>query len=142
MAAQARRLIDSPRARDSVVSFYLQWLQVDDLLTVEKDPEAYPTFTPELRAAMRDEIEEFVDQVGRRTDSGGGTLDALLTARFSFLRGPLFGLYGVPAGAGGNATTLRRTDLPEDQRAGVLTLAGSWPNTATPIRARRWRAAT
>ncbi len=138
VAAQARRLIESPKARDSVVSFYLQWLQVDDLLTVEKDPEVYPMFTPEVRAAMREEIVEFVDQVGRRTDSGGGTLEALLTARYSFLRGPLFGLYGVPAATGGNATSLRRTELPEGQRAGVLTLAGvlskhGHPDQSSPV---------
>jgi hypothetical protein len=138
VAAQARRLIESPRARDSVVSFYLQWLQVDDLLSVEKDPEVYPMFTPEVRAAMREEIEEFVDQVGRRTDAGGGTLEALLTARYSFLRGPLFGLYGVQAAAGGNAAGLRRTDLPEGQRAGVLTLAGimakhGHPDQSSPV---------
>jgi hypothetical protein len=136
VAAQARRLLESPRARDSVVSFYLQWLQVDDLLTVEKDPEVYPMFTPELRAAMREEIEEFVDQVARRTDSGGGTLEALLTARFSFLRGPLYGLYGVPAAAGGAG--LRRTDLPDGQRAGVLTMAGvmakhGHPDQSSPV---------
>jgi hypothetical protein len=138
VAAQARRLLESPRARDSVVSFYLQWLQVDDLLSVEKDSEVYPMFTPELRAAMREEIEEFVDQVARRTDAGGGTLEALLTARYSFLRGPLHALYGVPAGAGGNAAGLRRTDLPEGQRAGVLTLGGvlakhGHPDQSSPV---------
>jgi hypothetical protein len=137
VAAQARRLLASPRARDSVVSFYLQWLQVDDLLTVEKDPEVYPTFTAEVRAAMRDEIEEFVDQIARRTDAGGGTLEALLTSRVSFLRGPLFGLYGVDAGAGTGAG-LRRTELPEGQRAGVLTLAGvmakhGHPDQSSPV---------
>ena len=138
VAAQARRLLESPRARDSVVSFYLQWLQVDDLLTVEKDAEVYPMFTPELRAAMREEIEEFVDQVARRTDGGGGTLEALLTARFSFLRGPLYGLYGVPEGAGGGAAGLRRTELPDGQRAGVLTMAGvlakhGHPDQSSPV---------
>ena len=62
---QAQRLLDSPKARDTLVSFFEQWLEVDDLLTVEKDAKAYPLFTPELRAAMRDEVLEFVDQVAR-----------------------------------------------------------------------------
>jgi hypothetical protein len=135
VAAQARRLLASPRARDSVVSFYRQWLQVDDVETVEKDPEVYPAFTPELRAAMADEIEEFADQVTRQKD--GGTLETLLTARFSFLRGPLFALYGAPAG-GGDPAVLRRTELPESQRAGVFTLAGvmakhGHPDQSSPV---------
>jgi hypothetical protein len=136
VGGHARRLLASPKARDSVVSFYMQWLQVEDLPTVEKDPEVYPLFTPEVRAALRDELEEFVDQVARRAEQGGGTLESLLTARFSFLRGPLFALYGVPAG--GTAAGLRKTDLPAGQRAGVLTLAGimarhGHPDQSSPV---------
>jgi hypothetical protein len=128
VAAQARRLMASPRARDMVVSFHAQWLQTDDLLTVEKSPTTYPMFTPEVRAAMKEELDEFADQVVR---TGDGKLETLLTAGFSFLRGPLYGVYGVSA-AGGAATGLRRADLPAGQRAGILTLAGVMAKHAHP----------
>jgi hypothetical protein len=128
VAAQARRLMANPRARDTVVSFHAQWLQTDDLLTVEKSPTSYPMFTPEVRAAMKDELDEFADQVVRQ---GDGKLETLLTAGFSFLRGPLYGVYGVSA-AGGAATGMRRADLPAGQRAGILTLAGVMAKHAHP----------
>jgi hypothetical protein len=116
ITAQARRLLASAKARDSIVSFYQQWLGLDDLVTVEKDPKAYPMFTPELLAAMKDEVIEFVDQVTRQ---GDGKLSSLLGAQYSFLRGPLYQLYGVT----GSGNTLKKTDLPAAQRAGVMTLA-------------------
>jgi hypothetical protein len=128
LAMQARRLMQSPRGRDTVVSFHAQWLQTDDLLTVEKSATSYPMFTPEVRAAMKDELDEFADQVVRQ---GDGKLETLLTAGFSFLRGPLYGVYGVSA-AGGAATGMRRADLPAGQRAGILTLAGVMAKHAHP----------
>lgn len=116
IATQARRLLDSPKARDTMVSFYQQWLGIEDLLTVEKDAKAYPTFNAELLAAMKEEVLEFVDQVTRQ---GDGKLSTLLGAQFSYVKGPLYQHYGVQ-GTGG---TLKRVDLPAQQRAGVMTLA-------------------
>jgi hypothetical protein len=115
--AQARRLLGSPKARDSIVSFFQQWLEVSDILALDKDATLFKEFTPELRMAMRDEIDAFVNDV---TLASKGNLGALLTASFGFPSGPLQGLYGVPAKAGPAA----RTELPKGQRAGLLTLAG------------------
>jgi hypothetical protein len=126
LAAQARRLLESEKARDTITSFYLQWLELEELEAVEKDPNAYPGFTPELRTAMKEEVVEFVDHVSRKAD---GKLATLLTAKYSFLKGPLFGLYGVPAKTG---TTPTQVDLPAAQRAGVLTLASVMARHAHP----------
>jgi hypothetical protein len=118
IASQARRLLKSPRARDSVVSFFTQWLEVTELTSIDKDATLFPEFTPPLRAAMRDEIADFADHVMR---AGDGKLQTLLTSALSFPSAPLlpiYGLTGKPAAAGAPI------ELPRQQRAGLLTLAG------------------
>jgi hypothetical protein len=121
IAAEAQRLVTSAKARDTLISFYQQWLGVDDLLTVEKDPKAYMIFDPVIRSAMRDEVLEFVDQVTRL---GDGKLQTLLTSHTTWIRGPIYPLYGLPAQGNAGGSILHKVDLPADQRAGVLTLAG------------------
>jgi hypothetical protein len=121
IAAEAQRLISSPKARDTLTSFYQQWLGTADLTTVEKDPKAYPMYTPEVRTAMRDEVLEMVDQVTRL---GDGKLTTLLTTHTTWIRGPIYPLYGLPAQGAAGGSILHKVDLPADQRAGVLTTAG------------------
>jgi hypothetical protein len=121
IAAEAQRLITSAKARDTLVSFYQQWLGIDDLLTVEKDPKAYAIFDPTIRSAMRDEVLEYVDQVTRL---GDGKLGTLLTSHTTWIRGPIYPLYGLPMQGNAGGSILHKVDLPADQRAGVLTTAG------------------
>jgi hypothetical protein len=116
VAEQARRLFKSPKARDSIISFYQQWLEISDMLLTEKDTKVFPTFTPALRTAMRDEVSAFVDNVTR---TGDGKLQTVLSASFSYPSGALYEVYGLPAGA-----AAARTELPRGQRAGLLTLPG------------------
>jgi hypothetical protein len=121
IAAEAQRLLTSPKSRDTLISFYEQWLQTDDLLTVEKDPKAYPDYSPVVRAAMRDEVLEFVDQVTRL---GDGKLSTLLTTNTSYFRGPLYPIYGMGMASAAGGSILKKITLPADQRAGIFTLAG------------------
>jgi hypothetical protein len=121
IAAEAQRLLGSGKARDTLVSFYQQWLGVDDLLTVEKDPKAYALFDPVVRSAMRDEVLEYVDQVTRL---GDGKFQTLLTSRTTWIRGPLYPVYGLGTVGQAGGSILHKMDLPADQRAGVLTLSG------------------
>jgi hypothetical protein len=121
IAAEAQRLLGSEKSRDTLISFYEQWLQVDDLLTVEKDAKVYPEYTPVVRAAMHDEILEFVDQVTRL---GDGKLATLLTTNTSYFRGPLYPIYGMGVGSAAGGSILKKIDLPADQRAGIFTLSG------------------
>jgi hypothetical protein len=125
VSAQTRRLLGTPQARETVTSFHEQWLGVDDLLTAEKDPMVYPAWNPEIRSAMKVELDEFVDQVTR---TGDGKLETLLTAGYSSVNGPLYGFYGVT----GWGAMPRKTDLPAGQRAGVFTLAGVMARHAHP----------
>jgi hypothetical protein len=117
VAAQARRLLGTPQARDSIVSFYLQLLEMPSLDTVDKDTKLFPQYTPAVRAAMGDDLASFASRV---TLEGDGKLDTLFTAGFSYPAAALAPIYGLPDGAGANG--MAQVTLPKGQRAGLLTL--------------------
>jgi len=56
VVAQGKRLLASDRARDSMASFFLQWLEIGDLKVAAKDAKLFPQFNPEVAAAMLDEL--------------------------------------------------------------------------------------
>ena len=114
--AQARRLLDDPRARDTVAAFFEEWLAVDMLdEKAAKDPKVYPEWNDALKAAMAAETDAFVQNV---VFDGDGRWSTLLGASYSFLNQALGGVYGMPQVTGAE---LRRTDLNQAQRAGFLT---------------------
>jgi hypothetical protein len=115
LAAQARRLLASPRARDAVISFHEQWLDLSQVSSAEKDPTIYKGFDESVRAAMLAETRAFVTHV---VLDGDGKLDTLMGASFSFLNDKLAKLYGV---AGVTGADLRRQPLDPAQRFGLLT---------------------
>ncbi len=128
---QAERLLADPRARDTIGAFHLQWLGMDDG-DVTKDAARFPSFTPALSQAMRDETTAFADYVFRQ---GGGKLDTLLTAPFSVITAPLFDLYGAKQPAAGMAGLVQ---LDPSQRSGILTQANfltahAHPNQTSPV---------
>jgi hypothetical protein len=118
LRAQAERMLADDRAGEAIASFHLQWLKLDKLPALEKDATAYPTFAPDLRAAMAVETARFADHVVRVDD---GRLETLLTAPYSFLDGPLFALYGVTPPADHDPS--QPVDLDPTQRSGILTHA-------------------
>jgi hypothetical protein len=119
VAAQATRLVNSPRFLDTLGNFHDQWLELADLKAAEKDPMLFPMWNDALRTALREETRQFVTYVMRQ---GDGTLDTLLNAKFSMLSGPLYDHYGVPKPA--NLTAWTKTDLKVGERSGLLTQAG------------------
>src|SRR5258706_2134156 len=129
MAAQPRRLLATAKGNDALIGFHRQWLMLDEILSTTKDEKAFPAFTPALRQAMHDEIAAFVTGVVRYGDA---RLERLLGDDFSFLQGPLYDLYGLPAPSPSTAQTQTRVDFPAGQRAGILTLAGTLATFAHP----------
>jgi hypothetical protein len=115
---QAIRMLADPRAKDAISTFHLQWMGVDDMSAVDKDPELYPAFSAQLVQAMQDETANFADYVIRR---GDGRLETLLTASFSIIDGPLFDLYGVEPP--NDHDPREPVELDPTQRAGLLTHA-------------------
>jgi hypothetical protein len=113
---EARRMLSDPRAKRMFIDFHRQWLDFDQMALEPKDPTTYPTYTPELQAAVREEVNRFV---GRVMWSGDGTVRALLTSTATEVNAPLAKLYGVPAPATGWAAVT----LNPAERAGILTRA-------------------
>jgi hypothetical protein len=120
--AQARRLLGLPRAREAAAAFFGQWLSLANLEGQSKDRALFPAFDDNLRAAMREESVRFTGWV---LFDGGGRLDTLLTAPRSMVNATLGKLYGVDAGA-----DYALTELPADQRSGLLTQASLLTLTA------------
>jgi hypothetical protein len=118
---QAMRLMNAPFFRGTLATFHEDWLQLGELAGAEKDAQLFPGWNPALRDAMGEEARRFVQYV---FTEGDRRLDTLLSAPFSFLSGPLYGHYGMPAPAGAAAGAWQRVDLPGGQRAGLLTQAG------------------
>jgi hypothetical protein len=117
--AQTRRMLTDARARETVASFFADWLDLGALADTAKDPQAYPEFNDALKAAMQGETRAFVGSV---VFDGDGRWGTLLGAPYSFVNQALAGVYGMPGAVTGN--NLQRANLPPAQRAGLLTQAG------------------
>jgi hypothetical protein len=125
VAAQAKRMLDDPRAADMVTGFAGQWLQLDKLADSEKDVTVYKTYKPELLGLFREESEAFVQNVWK-TDA---KLTTLLTAPYTFVNGALAQFYGI-SGVTGDA--FQKVPAEAGHRAGLLTQASLLAANAAP----------
>ena len=117
LRSQAERLLDDPRAADTIASFHEQWLHVDDMTAVDKDEALFPEFDEALKGAMQREVGEFASYVIREGDEN---LRTLLTASFTVTDDPrLLALYGVERPLG--HVPGDPIELDGAQRAGLLT---------------------
>lgn len=134
LAMHVDRMLKSERARPVVRGFVFDWLGLSTILTVPKDTARYPELTPEIRAAMVDEAEKFVDHVMfDGGQDGNGSIAALLNSKTTYLNDALAKFYGVSSAAPGSGVTLEA-----QQRRGILTLGGvmlthSRSNDSSPI---------
>ena len=109
----ARRLMDDPRARQSMDEFLAQWLRFDRLTIAIRDHRFYPDFSAELSVSMMEETRHLFDHLV--WDDGDFT--ALFNANYAYLNNDLAQLYGVPPPSGEFAPV----DFPADsERAGVV----------------------
>ncbi len=111
--AQAERMIADPRVHESTASFAEQWLHLEQLATISRDPR-YGDLDGALRSALHDETVAFVD----REIWNGGTLQDLFTTPESMINERLASHYGV---GGVSGDELRPVTLDPAQRAGLLT---------------------
>ena len=109
----ARRMLDHPRARESLNEYVSQWLRFDRLLTAMKDRRKFPLYTRETALAMTEEARTFVsDLVWNDRD-----FMTLLTANYGHVSGELAAIYGVTA----PAKDFDRVPFPAgSERAGLL----------------------
>jgi len=110
LRAEAERMLEDDRARETFVRFHRQWLDLDRIFDTPKADE--DGLDGRLRRAMVEETERFVERVLFEED---GTLADLFSSPRVFLNDDIAELYGVPAPTDG----WQETSIPE--RAGVLT---------------------
>ncbi len=124
--AQARRMVNDPRFMETVTDFGDQFLGLDQMPTLDKDPQTLPAWKPELRETMRLEGRKFLEHV---LTEGEGKLATFLTAPYTFANGPLAAYYGA---AGVTGDQFRKVDLDPTKYSGFLTQSGFLSVHGTP----------
>jgi hypothetical protein len=125
IAAQASRMLADEKAKDAVTAFFREWLEIDRLEALPKDPASYPDYNESLKAALIGETETFTRSV---LFEGDGKLETLLSANYSYNNGLLGGVYGN----GAKGTALTKTMLDGSQRLGLLTQPSFLTMTGSP----------
>ena len=138
VAAQVTRMMQDPKAAQSLFAFHSQLLlqegiRITDITQITKDP-ALTLYTPAAAAGLQTEFTSYVTSVY----SGDGTLGTLLApaAPYAYVNHDLAAIYGVtgPAANGG----FMKVMLNPAQRAGILTqtaflAANASPSTDNPV---------
>jgi mono/diheme cytochrome c family protein len=143
---QVRRMLADSKTQALVDNFITQWLNLRLLDGVTPDPQVFPQFDAELKAAMRRETELFAAAIIQEDRS---VLD-FLSGRFTYVNGRLAQHYGIDGVEGPefqrvnfadvNATGVNSADK---RRTGVLTQASiltltSNPGRTSPVKRGKW----
>ena len=114
-------VVDSTDARVALGDFAAELYRLRELETVPKDPTVFPTFTPELAAAMGTETRALVGHLAFDAD---GDFRELFDADYTFVDAQLAAHYGLPNPEQYGATFTQVVLPPEQQRGGVFGHAG------------------
>ena len=120
ISAQVMRMLSQPRAKEMVLRFHDEWLQLATIDTQEKDAMVFPKFSTAVATAMHQEVLSLVDDV---VFQGDGKLAGLFTAPYTFMNDVLGKFYGVS----GLTPTFARVDqtmLGMRPASGILTAGG------------------
>jgi hypothetical protein len=122
IAAQVDRMWKDPkRPRQMVRNLYQQWMQLYRLATVEKDAKVYTTYNPANLATMKEETLRFVEHMV--FSDPDGSLEALMTAPYTFGTKSLATLYGATM-ADPMAADMTKLSYPAGQQRGGLLMQG------------------
>ena len=139
LEAQVKRMLRDSKARALAENFAGQWLRVRELkTTVQPDPGRFRKFTPELREAMYAEAIDFFAAMIREDAS----LLTLLDANHTYLNEALARHYGL-TNLNITGAQLRRVNLPDKNRGGVLGMGAvltltSYPQRTSPVLRGKW----
>ncbi len=125
---QVKRMLKDEKSKHFSESFATQWFGVSRFKEENTaDPERYPEMTPSLRTAMYDELVEFFHHVLTESQN---FLD-LIDSDYTFLNEELANHYGIP-GVKGDA--IRKVELKDRSRGGILGMGSILTSTSLPIR--------
>jgi hypothetical protein len=125
--AQVERMLRDPKASALAENFAGQWLEIRNLDAIRPDPDAFPTWGPELKDAMRKETELFFGAMLKSDRS----LSDLIDARYTFLNETLARHYGID---GVKGPEFRRVTLGSAERGGILGHASVLAVSSYPTR--------
>jgi hypothetical protein len=93
--AQARRMLEDPRAKAALEEFLAQWLRFDRVLSATRDRRRYRQFSPEIAYAMVEETRRLFNHLVWEDQD----FMEFYTADYTFLSSELAELYELPAPA-------------------------------------------
>jgi hypothetical protein len=120
-------MLKDPKAKSLAENFAIQWLQLRRLEAQAPDPKRFPAWDEPLRAAMHDEAALLFDDIVREDLP---VLD-LLGARHTFLNERLAKHYGID---GVRGPEMRKVELSDPRRGGILTMGAVLTVTSNPTR--------
>jgi len=119
---QATRLLADERAALRMMAFFEEFVGLDELAGVSKDPDLFPEMTPGLRSAMRDEIRWLFRDVALDRDAD---FRELLTTTRTLVDAELAALYGIEWPGGDDPVVTSFDGVAESEgRGGLLGRAG------------------
>jgi hypothetical protein len=118
VAAQAVRLLDSPRGTVGINNFQAQVFRLGTYDGITRDPDIFPDFTTSTPAAMKKEVLAFFEWIFRENLG----VKEFYTSPVGFVTAPLAPLYGLTGTF--SADTPMKVDLDPTQRSGILTQPG------------------
>jgi hypothetical protein len=112
--AEARRMVADPRSKAKLHGFFHHWLDLEHAENTSKDPKAFPGFTQDVLADLRESLLRFIDTVvwSERSD-----YRELLQADYLLLNERLGKFYGKPV----TGDEFQQVVFDPKQRAGVVT---------------------
>ena len=110
------RLLATPRASQQMSLLVKGWANLGAIAGAPKNPAVFPEFTPEVAAAMQEELDAFIDA---KVNTGQGTFVSLLTDTSTYIPAALAPIYGAELSTPGGVPTLDPL-----RRRGILSLPG------------------
>ena len=139
LEAQVRRMLADERSRSLVTNFASQWLHLRALEAVTPDLRLYIDFDDNLRQALRQETELFVESIVREDRS----VTDLLGADYTFLNERLAKHYGIPNIYGSHFRRVSFAGDPARERGGLLRQGSiltvtSYATRTSPVLRGKW----
>lgn len=136
MEKQARRMLKDSKAHALAETFGEQWLTLRILEEISPDAKKFPDYNRQLKTAMYDEAMMYFEYIMQEDRS----ILEFIDSDYTFVNERLAKHYGLPNVSGLN---MRRVDLKDRNRGGVLTMAAvltvtSQPGRTSPVKRGKW----
>ncbi len=133
---EIERMLADSRSSSLIDGFASHWLGLPKAAMQKPDPQVFPDFDENLRAAMLEETRLFLES----QLSGDHSILELLNAGYSFVNERLARHYQIP---GVHGTQFRKVTFEDGRRGGLLGQASilmitSYPNRTSPVLRGKW----